>query len=117
VIVEFHDRKLARDCLAGDYADERARMRAFGKERAKKVGRRLTSLLAAASLEELRNVPGRFHELGADRAGQFAADLDGPYRLIFVPIFSPEEQAVHAAGFVWSNITRVSILEITDYHG
>lgn len=81
------------------------------------AARSRTSLLAASNLEELRNAPGRFHELREDRAGQFAADLDGPYRLIFEPVLTPEEKPIHAAGFVWSKITHVSIVETADYHG
>lgn len=75
-----------------------------------------TSLVAASNLEVLRNAPGRFHELRADRPGQFAADLDGPYRLIFEPVLSAEEKVAHADGFVWSKITHVSIVAIEDYH-
>jgi len=111
VKVEFHDKRLAKKCI-----DERSRVRAFGRERAKKLTARLSSMLAAADLEVLRHAPGRFHELFQDRAGQFSADLDGPYRLIFAPVLTTEEQAQHVDGFVWSKITRVSIVEITDTH-
>ena len=110
--LDFEDKKLAKDCL-----DERSRIRVFGRERAKKLANRLTVLRAASNLEQLRHAPGRFHELRGDRAGQFAADLDGPYRLIFQPVLTPQEEPIHASGFVWSRITRITILEITDYHG
>jgi len=111
VKVDFQDKKLAKDC-----ADDRSRMRAFGEARAKKVRLRLTALVAASNLEALRNAPGRIHELREDRAGQFAADLDGPFRLIFEPVLSAEEKGAHADGFVWSKITHVSIVAIEDYH-
>lgn len=74
-------------------------------------------LEGATSLEELRNAPGHFHELHADRRGQFAASLDGPYRLIFEPVIAAEEKEIHAKGFVWSRITHVRVLSIEDYHG
>ena len=109
--VDFQDKKLAKSCV-----DDRSRMKAFGEARAKKVKLRLTSLVGASNLEELRNAPGRFHELREDRSGQFAADLDGPYRLIFEPVLSAEEKVAHANGFVWSKITHVSIIAIEDYH-
>ena len=109
--VDFQDKKLAKDC-----ADDGSRMKAFGEARAKKVKLRLTTLVAASNLEVLRNAPGGFHELRADRAGQFAADLEGPYRLIFEPVLSAEEKVAHADGFVWSKVTHVSIVTIEDYH-
>lgn len=110
--LDFHDKKLAKQC-----ADDGSRQRAFGSVRARKLKHRLTSLLAAINLEELRHAPGRFHELRADRTGQFAADLDHPHRLIFEPVLSDEEKAAHAGGLVWSKITHVSIIAILDYHG
>lgn len=109
--VDFQHKKLAKNC-----ADDRSRKKAFGKVRAKKVEQRLTSLVAASNLEDLRRAPGRFHELREDRAGQFAADLDGSYRLVFEPVLSAEENVVHANGFIWSKITHVSIIAIEDYH-
>lgn len=109
--VGFRDSKLAREC-----SDDSSRRRAFGDARAKKVKGRLSLLLGASNLEELRNAPGRFHELHRDRTGQFAADLDGPYRLIFEPALAAEDHATHAEGFVWAKITRVTIIEIEDYH-
>lgn len=110
--VEFRVKKFAQQCL-----DDKARKKAFGAERAKKVRIRLSALKAATTLEDLRLVPGRFHELTGDRAGQFATSLDGPYRLIFEPIVSEEEAELHENGWVWSKITHVSILRIEDYHG
>jgi proteic killer suppression protein len=112
VKVDFADKKLAKDC-----ADDRSRMRAFGRDRAKKLKLRLSSLVAAHSLHDLRNAPGRIHELRGDLAGRFAADLDGPYRLVFEPVISKEEKADHANGFDWCKITHVSIIAIEDYHG
>ena len=110
--VDFKSRRLAKDCQ-----DDRSRNRAFGKARAKKIARRLSSLLAATSLEDLRNAPGHFHELSGGRAGQFAADLDGPYRLIFEPVLTDADREIHREGLVWSRITHVRILSIEDYHG
>ena len=109
--VDFQDKKLAKDC-----ADDRSRMRAFGEARAKKVKLRLSALVAASNLDALRNAPGRFHELSENRAGHLAADLDGPYRLIFEPVLSATEKVAHADGYVWSKITHISIIAIEDYH-
>lgn len=110
--LDFESEKLAKQC-----ADRRSRTRAFGADRAQRLEKRLTALIGATDLEELRNTPGRWHELRGDRAGQFAADLDHPYRLIFEPVLTAEERLTHAAGTIWSKITHVRIIEITDYHG
>ena len=109
--LEFATSRLAKDC-----ADDRARLRAFGTNRKKKLGRRLSELVAAANLEVLRNAPGRWHELHGDRKGQFAVDLDGPFRLIFEAVLDDALGRPQTQG-VWSHITHVRILEIVDYHG
>lgn len=109
--IEFRTTQLAKSC-----ADDKARLKAFGRDRAQKLKLRLTAIRAAESLQDLRQAPGRFHALKADRAGQFAASLDEPYRLIFEPVFAEGEDPA-AAAMEWSRITRVRILEIIDYHG
>ncbi|MEE9393108.1 MAG: type II toxin-antitoxin system RelE/ParE family toxin [Planctomycetota bacterium] len=109
--IEFGDRKLEKRC-----ASEATRLRAFGKVRAKKLAIRLTSLEAAEILGDLRNVPGRFHELTGDLDGELAADLDHPYRLIFEPAIPDHAEAAHADGLAWSLIKHVRILRIEDYH-
>ena len=73
----------------------------YGSIRAKYIRRRLDSIRMAGSLEQLKGFPGRFHELTGDRKGQWACDLDQPYRMILQP-----------AG---ENTT--AIIEITNYHG
>lgn len=97
--------------------DERSRLRKYGAERARKLTMRLTALVAATNLEELRNVPGRFHELTANRSGQLAASLDGSYRLVFAPVISEADKHYHEGGLDWSRITAVEIQSIEDYHG
>lgn len=106
--IEFEGKKLAKSC-----ADEKARLATFGRDRAKKLGLRLSAIQAADNLESLRNTPGRFHELTGDRMGSFAASLDEPYRLVFRPVLAPGV----VSGSDWSHITHVLITEIVDYHG
>ncbi|MCA8951140.1 MAG: type II toxin-antitoxin system RelE/ParE family toxin [Planctomycetes bacterium] len=108
--------EFASSRLAKSFADDRSRTRAFGANRAQALGRRLSALLAATNLEQLRNTPGRWHELKGDRKRQLAADLDGPYRLILEPVIDDASRAAHANGLVWSLITHVRILDITNYH-
>lgn len=87
----------------------------YGKRRGELIQRRLDDLRAADTLEDVRHLPGRYHELTADRKGQWACDLDQPYRLIF----SPHEYPIPVnedGQYIWIEIKGVEIIEITDYH-
>lgn len=68
--------------------------------------RRLSNIHSAACLDDLKPLPGRFHELVGDRKGQWACDLDNPYRLVFTPLNTDDEIEV-----------IVEIIEIVNYHG
>lgn len=63
----------------------------------------MDDLVAALTLEEFRNLPGRCHELHSDRAGQLSLDLDGPYRLIFEPADDPIPTKPDG-GLEWSDL-------------
>lgn len=90
--------------------------RSWGSARAKKIRLRLDALAAAETLEDLRHAPGRLHELTGNRKGQFAFDLDGPYRLIFEPADEPVPRK-DDSGLDWSSIEAVTVLDVEDYHG
>jgi len=109
VRLEFRTTKLEKQC-----ASERSRKKAFGDERGRRLGRRLSALLAASTLEDLRSAPGRLHELKGDRAGQYSIDLDGPYRLILEAVGDDETSA--PGNTAWSQITTVRIHSIEDTH-
>lgn len=87
----------------------------LGKQQAEIFHRRLGELHAAVTLEDVRNLPGNYHELKANRKGSWACSLNQPYRLIFtsqqqpIPISSDGQ-------YDWSKITAIVILEIVDYH-
>jgi plasmid maintenance system killer protein len=89
--------------------------KAHGEHRAKLIRRRLDAIVAAAVLEDLRNAPGRLHELTKNRQGQLSLDLDGPYRLILVPAHNPIPVRA-GGGMDWSQITAVTVLGIEDTH-
>ena len=72
--------------------------------------------LAAETLEEVRNLPGRYHELTGNRKGQWACDLDHPYRLIFVPHEDPIPTNPDGQ-YIWIEIKGVEIIDIGNYHG
>jgi plasmid maintenance system killer protein len=89
--------------------------KAHGEHRAKLMRRRLDAVAAAVVLEDLRNTPGRLHELKGDRQGQLSLDLDGPHRLILVPTHNPVPLRA-GGGMDWSQITAVTVLRIEDTH-
>ena len=95
--------------------DERKLAIEFGKHRANKIRARLTQLMFASNLEELRHFPGNYHELTGNRKGQWACDLDQPYRLVFTPHEIPL-QANESDHAIRMEITGVEILEIVNYH-
>lgn len=96
---------------------EREGIKQLGPKCAKKLRVRMVDLRAASCLEDLRNVPatGRLHELKGQRKGQFAIDLQHPYRLIMEPAKVPPPQK-EDGGIDWVQVTSVRILEIIDYH-
>jgi len=89
--------------------DESFALKVLGKVRAKLYARRIKSMLYAENFEDLKNVPGNFHELLGNRKGQWACNLDQPYRLISKGA-EPNETVV------WANVNKATILEIVDYH-
>ncbi len=89
--------------------------KAYGAENAKWIPRRLDSLRFAATLEEMRALPGRTHELRGDRAGTFAIDLKHGYRIIFAPAEEPPPRKADG-GLNWQAIRSIVILAVEDYH-
>jgi proteic killer suppression protein len=104
--VVYADKELAR--CAGDKAYA---VRKMGQRRADVYMERLNDLRGAVNLDDLKGVPGRYHELTGNRAGQWACDLDHPYRLIFKPVLNSDGNVI---GLIVEQ--TVSILEIVDYH-
>jgi plasmid maintenance system killer protein len=95
--------------------DSRLLNRKHGKDRAKRIRRRLDDLRAAATLEDMRNLPGRCHELIGTRTGQLSLDLDGPYRLLFEPSGNPIPTKPDG-GLHWPSIRNVTIIGVVDTH-
>ncbi len=108
--ITFANKKLGK--LAND---DRKMDAALGKIRATILRRRLTQLEDAITLEEVRNLPGNYHELKNDRKGYWACDLDQPYRLVFTPHEDPIPTDADGK-FIWLEITGVEVIEIIDYH-
>lgn len=108
--ITFTDKKLEK--LAND---DRKMLKELGKVRATILRRRLTQLEDATTLEDVRNLPGNYHELTSNRKGQWACDLDQPYRLIFTPHEKPIPSNEHGQ-YIWLEITGVEVIEIINYH-
>jgi len=109
--IGFSKAKLAKLCnseskLRGEYGPRMALL----------IQLRLIELHDAEDLSVMRSLPGpRCHELTQDRDGQLAVDLVHPYRLIFRPDHDPLPLK-DDGGLDWSQVTRIEIVEITDYH-
>jgi proteic killer suppression protein len=110
VDITFTDKKLEK--LAND---DRKLVKEFGRLRAEKIKARLTQLRFATTLEDVRNLPGNFHELTSNRKGQWACDLDQPYRLVFTPHENPIPTNEHGQ-YIWLEITGVEVIEVVNYH-
>lgn len=108
--ITFEDNNL-RKCAN----DDRLAVKKLGQRCAELYKRRLDDLQAATSLEDVRHLPGRFHELTANRKGEWACDLVHPLRLIF----TPHEKPIPTDGdgkYIWAEIKGIEIIEIKDYH-
>jgi toxin HigB-1 len=110
VNISFADKKLEK--LAND---DKKLIREFGKEQAQKIITRLAQLRAANTLEDVRYLPGRYHELKENRKEQWGCDLIHPYRLIFTPQQRPIPCNEHGQ-YLWAEITSVEIIEVKNYH-
>jgi proteic killer suppression protein len=109
--ISWSNRKLQKSC-----ASDKDGTRTFGADQWKTLKNRIVSLEAAPTLADMRGVPGRCHELSADRAGQFALDLRGSFRLIFAPDHEPVP-LLEDGGIDRSRVTKIVITEVADYHG
>ncbi|WP_367389055.1 type II toxin-antitoxin system RelE/ParE family toxin [Lewinella sp. LCG006] len=110
MIISFSDKTLKK--VAND---DRKLVKKYGQRRADLIKRRLDALRAVDTLEEARHLPGNFHELTGDRKGQWACNLDHPYRLIFVPHEDPIPTDEDGK-YIWIEIKGVDVTEIVDYH-
>ena len=82
---------------------------------AKKIMMRLDDLKAVNNLKDAMNLPGRHHELKGKRKGEFACDLEHPFRLIYRPANVPLPTDENGA-LIYEKVTSIEIIEITDYH-
>lgn len=109
--IVFENSKFEEECN-----NQRLLVKNHGADRAKRIRRRLDDLRDANVLEDMRNLPGRCHELLHDRTGQLSLDLDHPYRLIFEPADEPIPSKPDG-GLDWTKVTAVRIISVENTHG
>jgi len=95
--------------------DETRTKKELGQVGAHILSKRLDQLMVAENLEALRFLPGNYHELTGDRLGELAVSLQGLTRLVFIPNHWPRPEKFDG-GLDWSQVTAITITEITDYH-
>src|SRR5580700_777010 len=98
---------------AANFNNDKKLVRSHGKPRANLIRRRLDDLYAAPTLDTMRQLPGRCHELKRNLAQHLSIDLDGPYRLIFYPAHNPIPLKPDG-GLDWKNVTAITIKEVAD---
>ncbi len=108
--ITFDSEKFQRECNKHNLLQRR-----HGQRRAKRIRQRLDDLRAANTLEDMRRLPGRCHELRGNRSGQLSLDLDHPYRLIFEPANDPIPRKADG-GLDRTKITAVIIIGVEDTH-
>lgn len=108
--IVYKNDKLKEECN-----NQRILEKKHGQKRAKRIRRRLDDLRAADVLENMRDLPGRCHELLYNRSGQLSLDLDHPYRLIFEPADEPIPTKLDG-GIDWIKVVAVRILGVEDTH-
>lgn len=108
--ISFANRRLQKNCES-----QKALVRTHGPASARKLMARLADLSAASTLEDVRFLPGRCHELDGDRKDQLAIDLSDGKRLVFEAAADPPPRR-KVGGLDWSAIDAIRLLEIVDYH-
>ena len=105
-----------RSKLQKQFNTDKLLVKDYGAGMARKIKQRLAQLSAADRLEDLRNTPGRCHELHGNKAGQLSLDLEHPYRLIFKPADNPPAVKEEDGGIDWKRVRKVMILGVEDTH-
>jgi proteic killer suppression protein len=109
--ISFKNRK-----LEDEFNSEVNLIKAYNVPRAKKIMTRMELFIAADHLGMVPAIkPENCHPLKGKRKGQFAVDLDQPYRLIFEPDHDPVPLK-EDGGVDLEKVSAIKILEVIDYH-
>jgi proteic killer suppression protein len=80
-----------------------------------KLRQRLDDIRAAESMAVLQTLPGHYHPLSANRAGEWACRLEEPNRLVFRPIAVPPGVS-SGADQGRDRVKAVCLIEVVNYH-
>jgi proteic killer suppression protein len=101
--INYKNNKLEKQCTKLSKAQKE-----LGKPIALKLFQRINELKASSTLKDVEKIrSARLHELSGKRKGQYAVNLTGNYRLIFV---------ADDSNIKLEKIKIVKIEEIVDYH-
>lgn len=93
-------------------SNPRLRTKTFGRDRANRIGQRLSDFEEASTLDDISRLPpARLHPLHGDRKNQFAVDVGPNWRMIFEGYNRYDELTTKT-----SKAVTIVILEIEDYH-
>jgi len=95
--------------------DDKTATRSLGTASARKLRGRLDDLQALKVLSPAFQLPGRFHPLSHDRAGQYAFELQGGCRLVVEPFADPLPKLSDGSVDL-TKITAVKVVFVGDYH-
>lgn len=99
----FANSQLEKICTSPERA-----VKKYGARCARILLDRMRQMRLAENIRELSQQSGHFHALTGERKGQWACNLLGGLRLVFVPGARGE--------MVLKEITYLTITEIVDYH-
>jgi hypothetical protein len=108
--ISFATSKLAKLCNS-----EKKLKGTYGPRMAAVIQQRLFDLAEVETLEVMRSLPGRCHQLTENLDGCFAVDLVHPDRLVFSADHDPVPQ-LRGGGVDWSQITKIEVVGIGNYH-
>lgn len=109
MIIVFKSNKILKLCTKQKKAYKK-----FGANIAKSLFKRLYELQAFENLEEVpSHPPFRRHKLYGKYKGCFAVDIKGAYRIVFKPIVDSDRNIEEIP---LSEIKKIKIWEVTDYH-
>jgi proteic killer suppression protein len=82
VDIDFSSSKLRRI-----FNSHQELLKEYGKKTSKKIRVRMAVLISARNLAEVpKKLPDRCHRLKGKRSGQYAVDLNQPFRLVCIPV-------------------------------
>jgi len=108
--ITFKNNKLEKT-----FNSDKKLQKAYGVLCARKIRTRLDDLHAADSLEDMKLLPGRCHELVGNKKGQFSLDVEQPYRLIF-EIGHKDIKSKETGGLDWTSVIAVKIIGVENTH-